>query len=212
MKSIGKLAAFEYGIMVFSPGLFNEYIKQNKIKAKKYISYFNKNKEFFYKIIKDGIIAPFYLIPYFEYNIFVKINEKNNDMPKGYRKVFEYDDFYIEIDESEKLCFASFYFMETGIELIKQNIMEQSELVPTGPKDIIEQRNYVMGVEMETGKYNFNLIGLERINKNEEHDDKNNFKNYGYLFEFIKNENAINDNFNKCDNDKYEFSIIKHKK
>jgi hypothetical protein len=208
MKSIGELSAFEYGIMVFSPGLFNEYIKQNKIKAKKYISYFNKNKEVFYKIIKDGIIAPFYLIPCFKYNIFVKINEEDKNIPDGYKKVFEYNDFYIKIDEGKKLCLASFYFMETGINLIKQNITEQSELVPTGPEEIMEQCNYALGIEIETGIYNFNLIGLEKIDKTKEREAKN----YGYLFEFTKNENAINDNFNKCDNEKYEFSIIKYKK
>jgi hypothetical protein len=37
-------------------------------------------------------------------------------------------------------------------------------------------------------------------------------KNYGYLFEFIKDENAINDNFNKCDNDKYTFDIMQYNK
>jgi hypothetical protein len=208
MKNIGELSAFEYGIMAFSPGLFNEYIKQNKVKAKKFISFFNKNKEAFYKIIKDGIIAPFYQIPYFKYNIFIKINEEDKNIPDGYKKIFEHNDFYIKIDESNKLCLASFYFMETGIKLIKENITEQSELVPTGPEEIMEQCNYALGIEIETGVYNFNLIGLEKINKNKE--DEN--KNYGYLFEFTKNENAVNDNFNKCDNEKYEFSIIEYKK
>ena len=187
--------------------MFNEYIKRNKIKTKKFISFFSKNKETFYKIIKEGIIAPFYQIPYFKYNIFVKINEENRNIPDEYKKIFEYNDFYIKTDENKKLCLASFYFMETGIKLLKQNITEQSELVPTGPEEIMEKCNYALGMEIETGIYNFNLIGLEKI-KNKEDE----YKNYGYLFEFTKNENAINDNFNKCDNEKYEFSIIKHKK
>jgi hypothetical protein len=53
----------------------------------------------------------------------------------------------------------------------------------------------------------FNLIGLEKINKGERQS-----KNYGYLFEFTKDENAKNDNFNKCDNDKYIFDIIQYNK
>jgi hypothetical protein len=60
---------------------------------------------------------------------------------------------------------------------------------------------------MEAGKYNFNLIGLEKINKEERQS-----KNYGYLFEFTKDDNAINDNFNKCDNDKYTFDILQYNK
>jgi hypothetical protein len=207
MTLIGELEAEDYGIMVFSPDLFGEYIKNNKWRAKKYITFFNNNKDKFFQIIKDGILAPFYLLPMFQYNIFVKINETNDKIPDGYKKVFQYNGFYIEIGKNNKLCIASFAFMENNIELIKQNITEKSELVPTGPEEIMEQYNYAFGVELESGKYYFNLIGLEKINKGERES-----KNYGYLFEFTKDKDAVNDNFNKCDNDKYIFSIIEYNK
>jgi hypothetical protein len=64
MTLIGELEAYGYGIMVFSPDLFNKYIKINKLKAKKYITFFNNNKDKFFQIIKGGILAPFYLLRY----------------------------------------------------------------------------------------------------------------------------------------------------
>jgi hypothetical protein len=207
MTLIGELEAYGYGIMIFSPDLFNEYVKINKLKAKKYITFFNNHKNKFFQIIKSGILAPFYLLSMFQYNIFVKINETNDEIPDGYEKIFRYNGFYIEVGNNDRLCIASFAFMENNTELIKQNITEKSEFIPTGPEEIMEQYNYAFGIELESGKYQFNLIGLEKINKEERES-----KNYGYLFEFIHDKNATNDNFNRCDNDKYIFDIPQYNK
>jgi hypothetical protein len=72
---------------------------------------------------------------------------------------------------------------------------------PIGPEKIME----AIGLDIESGKYNYNLVGLKKINENERQS-----KNYGYLFEFTRNENAVNDNFNKADDDKYEFDILNY--
>ena len=205
MKLLGELSARDYGIVVFSPDLFNEYVKINKWKAKKLITFFNKDKDKFLQIIKDGILVPFYLIPSYEYNIFLKVNKVDKEMPKGYKNIYQYNNFYIEIGKNNKLCIASFAFLENNVDLIRQNITEKSETIPSGPNEIMEQYNFAFGFELDAGKYNFNLIGLEKEDIGERES-----KNFGYLLEFMKNENAKNDNFNKCDNDKNEFSIIKH--
>jgi hypothetical protein len=78
-------------------------------------------------------------------------------------------------------------------------------MIPTGPKKIMEKYNTAISLDMEKGKYNYNLIGLKRVNPKERES-----KNYGYLFEFTKNENAINDNFNRADNEKNIFSITQY--
>ena len=201
MKNIGELDAMGYGIIIFSTDLFNEYLKQKKWKAKKYISWFNKNKEQFHQIIKDGIIFPIYTICIYEYEIFVKINEQNTKIPIGYKEIYRYNNFYMEVGTKNKLCFANFDFFEHGIDSIKKNITEESHKIPTGPKLIIENYNYALGLDIEKGKYNYNLIGLKRINEIERES-----KNHAFLFEFTKNENAINNNFN-MDNEKYEYDI-----
>ena len=205
MINIGELNVMDYGIMLFSTDLFNEYVKNKKWKAKKYLSWFDKNKNEFYQIIKDGIIVPIYRISRFQYEIFVKINEKNNEIPSGYKEIFRYNDFYMEVGLSNKLCFASFGFFEYNLDLIKQNITEESSMIPTGSTGVLEKYNSALGLNIESGKYNYNLVGLKRLEEKERES-----KNYAYLFEFTKNENAINDNFNKADNDKYVFSIDKY--
>ncbi|MDR1316510.1 MAG: hypothetical protein LBK13_06510 [Spirochaetales bacterium] len=205
MVNIGDLSADGYGMMVFSTDLFNEYVKNKKWRAKKYLSFFDKNKECFYQIIKDGIIVPIYKIPKFEYEIFVKINDRDNNLPEGYKEIYRYNDFYMEAGNSNKLCFANFEVFEYNIDLIKNNITEKSEIIPTGPEEIMEKYNLALGLDIEKGKYNYNLIGLKRI-----HEKERQSKNYGYLFEFTKNENAVNDNFNKADDEKYIFSILEY--
>jgi hypothetical protein len=205
MVNIGDLSADGYGMMVFSTDLFNEYIKTKKWKAKKYLSFFDKNKEYFYQIIKDGILVPIYRISCFEYEIFIKINEKDNTIPEGYKEIYRYNDFYIEVGNNNKLCFASFDILEYNIDLTKNNITEKSRMTPTGPEEIMEKYNSAIGFDIEKGKYNYNLIGLKRIEEKERQS-----KNYGYLLEFTRNENAVNDNFNKADDDKYEFDIFNY--
>ena len=202
MINIGDLSANDYGIMLFSTDSFNEYVKNKKWKAKKFLSWFDKNKNDFFQIIKDGIIVPIYQIPDFEYEIFVKINENNEKIPDGYKEMFRYNNFYIEVGITNKLCFASFSFFEHNLDLIKSNITEESEMIPTGVTGKLEKYNSALGLNIEKGKYSYNLVGLKRLEEKERES-----KNYGYLFEFTKNENAINDNFNKADNDKYVFSI-----
>jgi hypothetical protein len=194
MTSIGELEAAGYGIMVFSPNVFNEYIKNTTRGAKKYITFFNNTKDKFFQIIKDGIPAPFYLLPMFQYAIFVKINKTNDTLPGGYKKAFQYNGFYAEIGKNNELCIARFAFMENNSELIKQNITEKSELVPTGPEEIMEQYNYALALKLKSGNYYFTLIGLKKI-----HEGDRQSKNYEYLFQFTRDKNAVNDNFNKCD-------------
>jgi hypothetical protein len=206
VKNIGELDAMGYGIIIFATDLFNEYINNKKWKAKKYISWFNKNKEQFHQIIKDGILFPIYTICKYEYEIFVKINEKNNLIPKGYKEIYKYNDFYMEVGNNNKLCFANFSFFENSLDSIKKNITEESHMFETGPDKpndpfTIENYNYALGLDIEKGKYNYNIIGLKRINE-----IKRESKNHAFLFEFIKNENAINNNFN-MDNEKYEYDI-----
>ena len=81
-----------------------------------------------------------------------------------------------------------------------------TEYIKTGPKEIMEPYNYRLGFDIPKGKYEFDLIGLEKIEKTERES-----KNYGYAFVFKKNENAINNNLTKCDNedDTYKFNAPK---
>ncbi len=206
MKNIGDLSADDYGIMIFAPSIFNEYLKLNKIKAKKFLSYFDKNKALFYQAIKDGKVLPLYKISAFEYDLFISIDEENIKIPTNYTKVYEYKDFFVEVGFDNKLCFASFSFMEYKGALIKKGITQQSEMIPTGKENIPENYNTALDLELDKGQYTLDIIGLERKHKLERES-----KNYAYLFRFTKTDNIINDNFAKTDNEIYTFDIVQYK-
>ena len=206
MTHIGDLSADGYGIMIFSPDRFNAYIKAKKCRAKKFLSYFDKNKDFFYNTIKDGKILPLYPLASFEYDLFISINEEFQ-LPLNYKKVFEYQDFYVEVGAANKLCFANFDFLEYQNNLIKNNITEKSDLIPTGAEGVLEKYNSALGLEIQQGIYSMNIIGLKRKVELERES-----KNFAYLFCLTKKENTVNDNFKKADNDHCTFDIMQYKK
>ena len=201
MKNLGELSADGYGIILFSPEKFNHFLKTRKCRAKKYLTYFDKNKEVFFDLVKAGILLPFYRISSFEYEIFTTLNEREVSIPNGYEQVYCYTDFFVEVGNG-KLCFANFDYLEYHKEKIDNGQTDYGTEIPTGPEEIMEMYNYALGLELETGEYQFDLYGLRRIELLERES-----KNFGFLFAFRKVENATNDNFNKCDNDKYNFDI-----
>ena len=201
MKKLGELEAYGYGIMVFSPEKLNQFMKDRKCRAKKYLTYLDKNKEVFFDLIKAGILLPFYRICKFEYEIFVSVNETEISMPSGYEQVYCYTDFFVKVGNG-KLCFANFEFLDNHKEMIDNEQTDYGEEIPTGLEEIMEWYNYAFGLDLESGECQFDLYGLKRIEPLERES-----KNFGFLFTFRKAENAVNDNFNKCDDDKYTFDI-----
>ena len=204
MKNLGELTAFGYGIMVFSPERFNQFLKDRKCKAKKYLTYFDKNKEIFFDLIKAGVLSPFYRISTYQYEIFTTVNEAEVSIPNGYKQIYCYKDFYVKIGNG-KLCFSSFDFLEYHKKMIDNEQTDYGVVIPTGAKEIKEWYNYAIGLDLETGEYQFDIYGLKRIDPIEWGS-----KNFGFLFAFKKAENVVNDNFHKCDNDKYHFDLEKY--
>ncbi|WP_454880784.1 hypothetical protein [Sphingobacterium detergens] len=207
MTNIGDIYAFGYGISVISTDLLTEYLKENKCKAKKLLTYLDKNKDFFHQMIKDGRILPFYQIPMYNYQIFVSINELETNIPKDYKKIFQYDNFFIEVGQLNKICFTNLDYLEHHLGKIKQNITEDFKTIPSGSESIPVKCNYAIGFELPKGKYEFDIIGLKR-----QEETKNESKNLAYMFTFRKNDNAINENFEKGDNEKSTFDIGRYEK
>ena len=204
MTNLGELKAYGYGIMVFSPEKFNQFLKDRKCRARKYLTYFDNNKEVFFDLIKAGILLPFYKICAYEYEIFVTMNESKISIPSGYKQVYCHKDFCVKV-ENGKLCLANFDFLEYHKEKIDNEQTDYGVEIPTGAKKIMEWYNYAIGLNLESGEYQFDLYGLKRIEIVERKS-----KNFGFLFVFRKAENTMNDNFNKCDNDKNNFDIASY--
>ena len=70
IKELNSIYAFGYGLFIYSPGTFNEWVKEKKCRAKKMLSYLDKHKDMFLEMIAKGIALPIYQIPTF---IFIKI-------------------------------------------------------------------------------------------------------------------------------------------
>ena len=203
MKNIGEFSADGYGMSIISTDLFTEYLKNKRCRAKKILSYFDKNKELFFDSIRAGRFLPFYKIPSFQYSIFLSIDEQATELPVDYDVVFRYNNFYLEVGGLGKACIARLNYLEYQFEDIKQNLVEKENIIPSGPEGVLEKYYPVKGFEIRQGIYEFDLIGLERKERIERES-----KNYAYAFVFRKNENAKNDNLEKADNDNFDFSPI----
>ncbi len=203
MHYIGELTTDGYGMAIIPIDLLTGYLVSKKCKVKKLLSYLQKNFDLFLELVEKGKLVPFYRINSFEYNIFASINEEAV-IPEGFKEVCRFEKFYLEVGDLNKICFSCFDDLDYDFENIKKNITEHTEYIKTGPKEIIEPYNYRLGFDIPKGKYEFDLIGLEKIEKTERES-----KNYGYAFVFKKNENAVNNNVTKCDNedDTYKFNV-----
>lgn len=204
MQNIGELTADGYGMMLFPADLLTEFLKLKKNRAKKLISYLNKNKDFFFELIREGKIIPFYTISRFEYQIFVSINEEFPPIPEGYKEISRWSGFYAEVGATEQLCLSCFDDLEYDFQAIKDNELYRSREIRTGAEGVLENYTMRLPIALPQGKYTFDLIGLEKIEKGERES-----KNYAYAFVFCESENALNNNFSLCDNEEnqYQFNL-----
>ncbi len=205
MHYIGELTTDGYGMAVIPTDLLSEYLASKKCKAKKFLSYLQKNFNLFPELVEQAKLIPFYRINAFEYHIFASINEEIA-IPEGFKEVCRFEKLYLEVGELNKICFSCFDDLDYDFENIKKHITERTKYVKTGSEGIPEPYNYRLGFDIPEGKYEFDLIGLEKTEKTDRES-----KNYGYAFVFKKNENAVNNNLTKCDNesDTYKFNVPK---
>lgn len=207
MTNIGEFSADGYGMAILSTDLLTEYLKDKNCRAKKLISYFDKHKDLFFESIKAGRFLPFYRIASFEYSIFVSVDEKGVEIPADYNEVFRFNGFYLEVGKIGKVCLASFNYLEYHLEDVKNGMTDKENIIPSGPKEILEKYYPAKGLDIDPGVYEFDLIGLERKTPLERKS-----KNYGYAFVFRSNVDAKNNNYEKADNDVYVFDVISYKK
>ena len=70
MHYIGELTTDGYGMAIIPIDLLTKYLASKKCRAKKLLSYLQKNFELFLEIVEKGKLVPFYRINSFEYHIF----------------------------------------------------------------------------------------------------------------------------------------------
>ena len=82
IKELNSIYAFGYGLFIYSPGTFNEWVKEKKCRAKKMLSYLDKHKDMFLEMIAKGIALPIYQIPTYQYSILYH-NRKRCEYSRG---------------------------------------------------------------------------------------------------------------------------------
>ena len=208
MKELNSIYAFGYGLFIYSPGTFNEWMQERKCRAKKMLSYLDKHKDMFFEMIAKGIALPIYQIPTERYPILITTEESIN-IPAEWEEVFRYEDWFITIGANDKLCFSSFEFFEEHRDLIAK-----SQCVFTGEVFDINDNPHLFyhsdEIQMPKGNYRFDIYGLKRKQPCPTTDVENRNRNYAYLFAFRKVDNDSNENLERCDNETHIFSIEKY--
>ena len=91
IKELNSIYAFGYGLFIYSPGTFNEWMQEKKCQAKKMLSYFDMHKDMFLEMITKGIALPIYQIPTYQYSIYIT-TEKDVNIPEDWEQVYLYKD------------------------------------------------------------------------------------------------------------------------
>lgn len=195
-----------YGMFVYSPDVFVNFLKAEKCRARKLLTYFDRRRDVFFRAICCGVALPFYRLSALRYPIFVSV-DGDTETPEGWEQVYRHDGFFIKAGESGRICFAAFEYLEYHKELIDKRQTEFFEICPSGPNEVMLRYNYAVGFDLPTGLYNFDLFAYRRAVPLDENEPENYGRNYAFGFAFRRTESAENDNITKGDNEKTVFDI-----
>lgn len=207
MKQLDEICPYGYGIYVYSPDLLTDFLKGEKCRAKKLITYFDKHKPVFFKAIENGIALPFYPIAIYYYPIFVFINEDYETPPQGWEQVYRYVGFFIQVGNSNRLCFAALEYLQYHKDLIDKQQSSFSKEYPSGPEEILTTCHYAVDVDIPKGDYSFDFIGYKRTTTLDESNLENYGKNYAYGIVLTSKDHKENENLEKGDNETHIFDI-----
>ncbi len=205
VKELHSIYAFGYGLFIYSPSIFNEWVHEKKCRAKKMLSCLDRHNDLFLEMIAKGIALPIYPIATYRYPIFIA-QEEPIETPREWEEVFCHKSWFIRIGTDDKLCVSSFEFFNAHKDLIAQ-----SQCVFTDKIFDIDNTPHLFyhsdETQMPEGNYRFDVCGLRRKHPYPETDKENWNRNYAYLFAFQKVESDNNENIERCDNDTHVFDI-----
>jgi hypothetical protein len=193
-----KLDVSSYGIYLLSVDKLTNFLKENKIKSKKLLEFFQKNHELYLKSLEQGVWLPILPIDSIEY--IIKFGNKEN-FDSSWEKVFNIDEFNLEVGNDN-----SFWIGSTG------NLLTFEVNDYLGDSKDYNSYSTLDGevlydsfkFNLESGKYLVNIIGYKRKSPLEYPE-----ANYGYSFEFKKVDEFIGYKDPRED-DKYLFNLSKY--
>ncbi len=206
-----KIHASEYGICFWSMGTFTSFLKNGKIRSKKLLALFQKDRTTYLKLVENGIWIPLPQIDSEDYCI--KIKDLGEEFDDRWEKVLEYDGFNLEItdgmwisglgsflkfDEASYQGEGNEYTSDFGMKYFDSN-KERWQTTLNGYKIYRD-----VHVDILSGKYLLNIKGYARKEMIDVRVDKD-AVNYGYQLELVKT-----DGFEGSPNpreEKYDFNI-----
>lgn len=188
-----------YGMVFLSVDLFLENIKEKGIKSSKFITYFNNNMDEYFDFISRGIIVPFNKIVDVDTPIYIDITEKEFSFPKDYELVFKYPNFSVNVGKSCLLSLVSFGAMNDK-NIIQKGITNKNAFT-------LDNEEYWKAIDFEisSGQWFFDMYGLRK--KELTDDEKRYDQGYAYAFHFYQSTDLSNENLEKCNDEKYDFSL-----
>lgn len=201
------LSTGSYGICVFSLEVLQDFLKKKRVRTKKLLEKFQKNKDFYLDAQKEGIWIPFAGINSIDY----VIKLEGNDVPfdDAWEQRMEYDGFNIEIKDSLWISdIGSFYtFQEEeysgkeGTYKTPYGIMHFYSATDNSYQTLDGNRRYSdFKYEVPSGKYLLSVKGYARKQALERPNS-----NFGFLFSLVRVEAF--EGYKNPREDTYDFNV-----
>ncbi|AEW86664.1 hypothetical protein C3B47_14065 [Flavobacterium columnare] len=190
-----KLDVSSYGIYLLSIDKLTVFLKENKIRSRKILEFFQKNHELYLKSLEQGVWLPILPIDSMEYIIKFDNSEK---FDSNWEKVFNIDEFNLEIGNDNSFWVGSIgNLLKFEVENYLNNTEDCNSYSTLDGEILYDSFKF----NIENGKYLVNIIGYKRKSALEYPE-----ANYGYSFEFKKVEQFIGYKDPRED-DKYVFNL-----
>lgn len=189
------LGAYGYGIALFSLPTLQDFLKTEKIRSKKLLTKFQKDKDLYLRTQEQGIFLPLVQIDIGGY--IIRLDGYDEPFDEEWELKLEYDGFNINIQDS--LCVSDL----EQLEFFDAEKLDQYE----SASQTMDHKTYYNSFKYDvpSGKYLVSVKGYARKGATG-HSSSREHTEYGFLFSLVKVESF--DGFkNPRESELYEFNI-----
>lgn len=184
------LGISSYGICLFSLEILQNFLKKEKVRSKKVLENFQKNKDRYLAAQKEGVLVPFTQIDSIEY--LIKLDGYDSPFNDEWEQKIEYGGFNIEIKDSLWITSIGRFYTFNSNEYSGNDISYQTldgETVYSGFR-----------YDLDSGKYLLSIKGYARRQPLEYPNP-----NYGFSFSLVKVDEF--DGFKNPREEIYDFNV-----
>jgi hypothetical protein len=190
-----KLDVSSYGIYLLSIDKLSHFLKENKVKSKKVLEFFQKNHDLYLKSLDEGVWIPVLPINSIEY--ILKISNEGDEFSQEWENIFTHNGFNIDIVDNGVWIGSSGGLQNFDIESFAQSNGEYLSYKTLDGMTLYKSFRF----NVDNGKYLVNISGFKRRHELEYPE-----ANRGYLFEFVKID-KFEGYQDPREDDKYKFRI-----